>query len=97
MDANAKAKANGATFLREVVEVFPYRLHTVLTDNGMAFAGLPKNRGRHPEIEAFFGGHIFDRVCDQHGIRHRLTKPYHPLPVLLNRSSSRTDHPPTAG
>jgi transposase InsO family protein len=76
LDANTKA--NGATFLREVVEVFPYRIHTVLTDNGMAFADLPKNRGRHPEIEAIFGGHIFDRVCDEHGIAHRLTKPYHP-------------------
>jgi transposase InsO family protein len=76
MDANTKA--NGAAFLREVVEAFPYRIHTVLTDNGMAFADLPKNRGRYPEIEAVFGGHIFDRVCDAHGIRHRLTKPYHP-------------------
>ena len=76
MDANTKS--NGAVFLREVVAAFPYRLHTVLTDNGMAFADLPKNRGRYPEIEAIFGGHIFDRVCDQHGIRHRLTKPYHP-------------------
>jgi transposase InsO family protein len=76
MDANTKA--NGAAFLREVVEAFPYRIHTVLTDNGMAFADLPKNRGRYPEIEAVFGGHVFDRVCDAHGIRHRLTKPYHP-------------------
>ena len=24
------------------------------------------------------GGHIFDRVCKQHGIQHKLTKPYHP-------------------
>jgi transposase InsO family protein len=23
-------------------------------------------------------GHIFDRVCREHGIEHRLTKPYHP-------------------
>ena len=75
---DANTKANGAAFLREVVEVFPYKLHTVLTDNGMAFADLPKNRGRHPEIEAIFGGHIFDRVCREHGIEHRLTKPYHP-------------------
>ena len=22
--------------------------------------------------------HIFDRVCDEHGIEHKLTKPYHP-------------------
>ena len=74
----ANTKMNGAAFLREAVAAFPYRIHTVLTDNGMAFADLPKNRGRYPEIEAIFGGHIFDRVCREHGIEHRLTKPYHP-------------------
>ena len=45
---DANTKANGAAFLREVVEAFPYVIHTVLTDNGMAFADLPRNRGRHP-------------------------------------------------
>ena len=69
---------NGADFLRGVVAAFPYAIHTVLTDNGMAFADLPKNRGRHPEIIAMFGGHIFDRVCKRHDIEHKLTKPYHP-------------------
>jgi hypothetical protein len=29
-------------------------------------------------MTALFGGHIFDRVCDQHGIKHRLTRPNHP-------------------
>jgi hypothetical protein len=76
LDANTKR--NGAAFLREVVEAFPYRIHTVLADDGMAFAELPKNRGRHPEIEAIFGGHVFGRVCREHGIGHRLTRPYHP-------------------
>src|SRR5918997_872292 len=75
---DANTKLNGAAFLRGVVAAFPYRLHTVLTGNGMAFADLPKNRGRHPEIEAIFGGHTFDRVCAEHGITHKLTKPYHP-------------------
>ncbi len=71
-------KMEGAAFLRYVVATFPYAIHTVLTDNGMAFADLPKNLGRHREIVAMFGGHIFDRICKEHGIEHRLTKPYHP-------------------
>src|SRR5215212_3691449 len=40
--------------------------------------GPPENRGRHAAVEAIFGGHIFDRVCREHGIEHRLAKPYHP-------------------
>lgn len=72
---NANTKMNGAAFLREVVEAFPYRIHTVLTDNGMAFADLPKYRGG---ATARWMGHIFDRVCHEHGIEHRLTRPYHP-------------------
>src|SRR5918993_897064 len=73
LDANTKA--NGAAFLREVVEAFPYRIHTVLTDSGMAFADLPKYRDGPT---ARWMGHIFDRVCRENGIEHRLTKPYHP-------------------
>lgn len=69
-------KMNGAAFLRNVVKAFPYRIHTVLTDNGMAFADLPKNR--NGATRRYLGAHIFDRVCTAHGIEHRLTKPYHP-------------------
>lgn len=69
-------KMEGAAFLRNVVAAFPYKIHTVLTDNGMAFADLPKNR--HGPSRRFLGPHIFDRVCIEHGIEHRLTKPYHP-------------------
>jgi transposase InsO family protein len=93
LDANTKP--NGAAFLREVVAAFPYRLHTVLTDNGMAFADLPKYRGG---ATARWMGHIFDRVCREHGIEHRLTKPCHPWTngqaERLNRTveaSSRSD------
>ena len=73
---NCAGKTEGAAFLRNVVEVFPYQIHTVLTDNGMAFADLPKNRDG--PSRRFLGPHIFDRVCTEHGIEHRLTKPYHP-------------------
>jgi transposase InsO family protein len=72
---DANTKANGAAFLRDVVEAFPYAIHTVLTDNGMAFADLPKYRDGPT---ARWMGHIFDRVRREHGIKHRLTKPYHP-------------------
>jgi transposase InsO family protein len=91
----ANTKLNGAAFLREVVAAFPYRLHTVLTDNGMAFADLPKYRDG---ATARWMGHIFDRVCREHGIGHRLTKPYHPWTngqaERMNRTvkaSSRSD------
>jgi IS30 family transposase len=69
-------KMNGADFLRGVVEAFPYAIHTVLTDNGMAFADLPKNR--NGPTRRYLGPHIFDRVCNENGIEHKLTKPYHP-------------------
>jgi transposase InsO family protein len=72
---DAATKMNGAAFLREVIAVFPYAIHTVLTDNGMAFADLPQSRDGPT---ATWMGHIFDRVCREHGIEHRLTKPYHP-------------------
>jgi hypothetical protein len=58
----ASTKLNGAAFLRQAVEVLPYRIRTVLTDNGMAFVDLPKYRGRYPEIEVIFGGHILPRL-----------------------------------
>jgi hypothetical protein len=48
----------------------PYRIHTVLTDNGIQFT----TRAR----DVYDGDHIFDRVCDEHGIEHRLTKVNHP-------------------
>ncbi len=65
----------GAAFLRSVVAAFPYRIHTVLTDNGVPFADQPRYRNGPT---ARFRGHAFDRVCHEHGIEHRLTKPYHP-------------------
>ncbi|BAR47253.1 transposase and inactivated derivatives [Methylobacterium aquaticum] len=69
-------KIEGSAFLRNVVSTFPYEIHTVLTDNDMTFANLPQNR-TWPS-QRFLGPHIFDRVCIEHGIEHRRTKPYHP-------------------
>lgn len=59
-------KMDLAQFLQDLVDAVPYKIHTVLTDNGIQFTNRAKDR------HAFH--HIFDRVCDE----HRLTKPYHP-------------------
>ncbi len=63
-------KMIAAQFLRNVVKVLPYRIHTILTDNGVQFT----NR----KTDTTAGWHIFDRVCDENGIEHRLTKIAHP-------------------
>ena len=62
-------------FLEALVAAVPYEIHTVLTDNGIQFADIPKNRNGPT---ARFRGHPFDRACWRHGIEHRLTKPKHP-------------------
>jgi hypothetical protein len=38
---DSAGKMEGAAFLTNVVQVFPYKTHIVLTDNGIAFADLP--------------------------------------------------------
>ena len=73
---DSAGKAEGAAFLRSFVEAFPYNIHTILTDSGMAFADLPKNR--NGPTRRYLGPHIFDRICGEHNIEHRPTKPYHP-------------------
>ena len=59
-----------AQFLRNLIATLPYAIHTVLTDNGIQFT--------HQERHVYAGTHIFDRVCNEHGIEHRLTKIKHP-------------------
>lgn len=59
-----------AEFLRNLIAAVPYRLHILLTDNGIPFT----NHERH--IHAF--EHILDRVCRERQIDHLLTKVRHP-------------------
>ncbi len=46
-------KMNGVDFLGGLIKAVPYKIHTVLTDNGMAFSDLPKNRNK--PIHALLG------------------------------------------
>jgi len=63
-------KMEAAQFLRDLTEAVPYRIHTVLTDNGVQFT--PRKQ------DIWDSTHIFDRVCEQHDIEHRLTQVNHP-------------------
>jgi transposase InsO family protein len=67
-----------AACLDHFLASFGHRVHTILTDNGSEFTdrfavdmkGKPDGKpSGHPP---------FDRLCRQHGIEHRLTRPFHP-------------------
>ncbi len=66
---SATRKDAGA-FLRQLIERVPYRIHTILTDNGRQFVKQATSKAKDM-LE-------FDKICAEHGIDHRLTKPYHP-------------------
>src|SRR5918993_1092181 len=71
-------------FLRHLAAAVPYRIHTVLTDNGTHFTD-PTGDGWTPEdIRAMraakvpFRCHSFEAACADLDVEHRLTKPRHP-------------------
>ena len=68
-------RPTAARFLEALIAAVPYRVHTVLTDNGIQFADLPKNRDGWT---ARYRVHRFDQICRANHIEHRLTKPHHP-------------------
>ncbi|GJD81666.1 IS481 family transposase [Methylobacterium gregans] len=63
-------KMEAAQFLRDLILAVPYRIHIVLTDNGIQFTNRKK--------DAYAFAHIFGRVCAENDIEHRLTKVNHP-------------------
>jgi transposase InsO family protein len=71
-------------FLRHLAAAVPYKIHTVLTDNGTHFTD-PTGDGWTPEdIKAMraekilFRCHSFEAACADLDVEHRLTKPRHP-------------------
>ena len=71
-------KANRVTasaFLVALIAAVPYKIHTVLTDNGIQFR-LPPRYADGPT--ARYITHMFDMRCRENGIEHRFTKINHP-------------------
>ena len=74
----------GGNFLRALVAAVPYRIHTVLTDNGIQFTFSREPGSTVDDIKQalaageLFRAHAFDYACAQLDIEHRLIKPKHP-------------------
>ena len=56
-------------FLRNLIKALPYKIHTILTDNGIQFTNRKGDK--------YAWEHILDRVCQEHSIEYRLTKVSH--------------------
>jgi transposase InsO family protein len=73
-----------ADFLHALVKAVPYKIHTVLTDNGLHFTDPAGDTWSPAEIKQMiasrqpFRAHAFELACAQTDIDHRLTKPKHP-------------------
>ena len=71
-------------FLRRLIAAVPYKVHTVLTDNGTHFTTPGNTSSAAPDIKAALDAgepvwaHAFEYACAQNDIDHRLTKPKHP-------------------
>jgi hypothetical protein len=67
-----------------LIEAVPYRIHTVLTDNGIQFttpggggSAVPLFREAIADGELFWA-HAFEHACARNDVDHRTTKPKHP-------------------
>ncbi len=80
LHAKAITRVSG-DFLQRLVAAVPYKVHTVLTDNGIHFTTPGAGGSAVPDIKAamaageLFRAHSFELACAQLDIEHRLTKP----------------------
>ena len=58
-------------FLKTAIEFFPFDIHTILTDNWKEFT-LKNHKWKCDLIW------LFDKICDEFGIKHKTTRPYTP-------------------
>jgi hypothetical protein len=53
-----QGKKEAAQFLRNLITLVPYKIHTILTDNGQQFTNLKHQKYAFP--------HTFGRICNEH-------------------------------
>ena len=77
-------RETAANFLKTLMAAVPYKIHTVLTDNGTHFTTPGNACAQAQEIKEglargeVFRAHAFEYACAKSDIDHRLTKPKHP-------------------
>jgi hypothetical protein len=64
---------NAVDFLECLNEAVPFKIHTILTDNGSQFTHTSCVLRSKPKTR-----HKFDLLCSKLGIKHKTTKPYTP-------------------
>ena len=70
---------SASTFLDALIAAVPYKIHTVLTDNGtLQFAATQPPRRNGPTARIAHDAYVRHATCREHDIEHRLTKPNHP-------------------
>jgi len=67
-----------ALCLQHFLAAFGYPVHTILTDNGSEFTDRFGDARWRKGRKTGTGAHPFDKLCAANGIKHKLTKPYHP-------------------
>src|SRR5271169_1198595 len=78
------ARRTAGDFLRRLIAAVPYKVHTVLTDNGTHFTDPAGGSWSPVEIREMiaerkpFRAHAFEYACALNDVDHRLTKPKHP-------------------
>jgi transposase-like protein len=85
VELHEKAKTSTARdFLHRLIAAVPYKVHTVLTDNGIHFTTPGAGGSAVPLIKEaiangeLFRAHAFELACARNDIDHRTTKPRHP-------------------
>ena len=61
-------------FLQNLIDDVPFKIHRILTDNGIQFTYKLLAEHLRPKDKI----HPFDQLCEKHNIKHKLTKFRHP-------------------
>lgn len=89
-----------AACLERFLQAFGHPVHTILTDNGSEFTDR-FGGALYRTLDKGTGDHLFDKICQAHGIKHKLTRPYRPqtngMVERFNRrlAEALRNHPPS--